>query len=185
MPDGNDYTLTRHNGEQAVAILDEVADIYVPAYAEPPYEPHPMFSREEFTARTTRQAAREGFTIITVRTSDAALAGFSFGLPFAAGRWWRDISGSTPPPEIVNATKFSVIELVVAPPHRGRGLARRLLDTLLDGRPEQYAMLLAQPGTPAHEIYDHWGWVQVAKVQSHPGGETDDALMVELQKTTI
>lgn len=180
MLDGDDHTLTRLNGERAVAMLDEIAEVYVPAYAEPPYEPHPMFSREEFTARTTRQAAREDFTLITARTSDGDLAGFSFGLPFGAGRWWRDVSGSTPPPEIVNATKFSVIELVVATPHRGRGLARRLLDTLLDGRPEQYAMLLAQPDTPAHKIYDHWGWTQVAKVQSHPGGDIDDALILKL-----
>ncbi|WP_433227723.1 GNAT family N-acetyltransferase [Actinomadura formosensis] len=142
MPDGDGYTLARHNGEQAVAMLDEVARVYVPAYAEPPYEPHPMFSRVEFTARTTRQAAREGFTLIAARTGEGELAGFSFGLPFAAGRWWRDVSGSTPPPEVVNAAKFSVIELVVAAPHRGRGLAGRLLDALLDGRPEQYAMLL-------------------------------------------
>lgn len=45
---------------------------------------------------------------------------------------WRDVSGSTSPSEVVNAAKFSVIELVVAAPHRGRGLAGRPLD----GRPE-------------------------------------------------
>ncbi|TDD72116.1 GNAT family N-acetyltransferase [Actinomadura darangshiensis] len=179
MPDDG-YTLTRHDGERTVAMLDEIAEVYVPAYAEPPYEPHPMFSREEFIPRTTRQTTRKGFTLIGVRKGDGELVGFSFGLHFVAGSWWRDVSGSAPPQEIVDAAKFSVIELVVAAPHRGRGLARRLLGALLDGRPEQYAMLLAQPDSHARTIYAHWGWKQVAVVQSYPGGDIDDVLVLSL-----
>ncbi|MBO2448368.1 GNAT family N-acetyltransferase [Actinomadura barringtoniae] len=180
MPDENQYALTRLNGSDALLLLDEVAEIYVPAYAEPPYEPHPMFSREAFVERTTRQANRDGFVLVAARSHAGELAGFSFGLPFGAGRWWRDVSGSTPPEEVVSASKFSVIELVVAAEHRGRGLARRLLNELLEGRPEQYAMLLAQPDAPARAMYDRWGWTEVAKVQSQPGADIDDALVLKL-----
>lgn len=161
-------------------MLDEIADLYVPAYAEPPYTPHPMFSRESFIERTTRQAADPGFILVTARTPTAVLAGFSFGLPFEAGKWWRDVSGSVPPPDIAAAPKFAVIELVVAQAHRGRHLAHRLINALLEERPEQYAMLLAEPGTPAHQMYARWGWTAAAKVQSQPGADTDDALVLRL-----
>ncbi|MFC9971481.1 GNAT family N-acetyltransferase [Spirillospora sp. NPDC127200] len=180
MPDGVSHTLNRHDGQQARDMLGQLADLYVPAYAEPPYKPHPMFSREAFLERTTRQTHRDGFTLITAHAAAQQLAGFAFGFTLAPGRWWRDVSGSTPPADIVNASKFAVVELVIAPPHRDQGLARRILNALLDGRPEQHAVLLAQPDTPARVIYAHWGWTEIAKVQSQPNAETDDALTLKL-----
>ncbi|XVQ15116.1 N-acetyltransferase family protein [Spirillospora sp. CA-255316] len=168
MPEGTGYTLTRHDGKDTMAMLEEVTAIYLPAYAEPPYNGQPLYSREKFTERTTAQAQDPQFRLIAARTREGELAGFSFGLPFGVGRWWHDVSGSKPDPGIVEAPKFSVIELVVAAAHRGQGLARRLMDALLDGRPEAYAMLLAHPEARARAIYDRWGWTEVAKVQTGP-----------------
>lgn len=180
MAEGTAYTLSRHDGQKTISMLNEIADVYVPAYQEPPYEPHSMFSRESFLERTARQASRDGFQLVAARTIENRLVGFSFGLPFESSRWWRDVSGSTPPPEIVTASKFAVIELVVESSHRGQGLARRLLDSLLEGRAEKYAMLLAEPGTRARDMYARWGWEQVAQVQSQPGAEIDDVLVQRL-----
>ncbi|WP_051468749.1 GNAT family N-acetyltransferase [Actinomadura oligospora] len=182
MPNGADYTFTKHDGSATLAMLDEIATVYVPAYADPPYKPHPMFSLEGFTERTTSQAKRDGFSLIAARSPDGDLAGFSFGLPFEAGRWWRDASGSMPPAEVVQAPKFAVIELVVASPHRGRGLAHRLINTLLEDRPEPYATLLANTDAPARRMYERWGWNKVADVQSYPGADKDDALILRLRK---
>lgn len=181
MPNGADYTFTKHDGPATLAMLDEIADVYVPAYAEPPYKPHPMFSREGFTDRTTDQAKRDGFSLVAARTHEGSLAGFSFGLPFEAGRWWHDASGSMPPAEVVQAPEFAVIELVVASPHRGQGLAHRLINALLEERPEPYATLLANSGAPARRMYERWGWNKVSNVQSYPGADIDEALILSLR----
>lgn len=58
-----------------------------------------------------------------------------------------------------------MIELVVHPDQRDRGLGRTLLDMLLEQRTERYAVLLAEPTALARQIYHRWGWQQITAVQ--------------------
>jgi GNAT superfamily N-acetyltransferase len=183
MPERTGYTLHRHDGQETLTMLEEIASIYLPAYSEPPYNSQPLYSREKFAERTTAQAQDPEFTLIAARAQQGELAGFSFGLPFGAGRWWHDVSGSKPTPEIVEASKFSVIELVVATAHRGQGIAHRLIDALLDGRRDDYAMLLAHPEARARRMYERWGWSEVAKVQTRVDTDPADALVLKLAST--
>jgi GNAT superfamily N-acetyltransferase len=174
-------TLTRHNGAQTLPMLEELSDVYVPAYSQPPYNPNDsIHSRAAFIERTTRQASDPGFVLIAARSSAGALVGLAFGLPFEEDRWWYDVSGSTPPDEIRKAVKFAVIELVVASEFRGQGLSTRLMDALLDGRPEPFAMLLSEPNASARAIYDRWGWRPVSQVQSGADTGVDDVLVLNL-----
>lgn len=167
---------TRRNGEQTLALLAELFKVYQEVYAGELYSDDPIFSREQFMARTTDQARREGFELVTLH-ADNALAGFSFGLPFSAGRWWAE--ASTPPEHILQATKFAVIELGVKPAFRGQGWGKALLDTLLSQRPEAYATLATIPESPAQAMYQRWGWYKVGVI----GGEGPlmDAMVGELQ----
>jgi GNAT superfamily N-acetyltransferase len=152
------------DGDAAEGMVDELGDLYEDAYAEPPYDGGALFSRARFLERTRRQCLNLGFSIVT-RREDTVLTGFAFGFPFEAGRWWAGVTQPTPPRELVDQPTFAVIELVVGRPWRSRGIARRLLETLLARRPEPYAVLLAEPAAPARRMYDRWGWEHVADVR--------------------
>jgi len=168
-------TYTRHSGEQALAMLPELTDIYLAARVNNPQRDDPLFSRPQFVARTEKQAHSPGFELVTVHVAES-LAGFSFGLPFAAGRWWAD---ATPPPEpVLKATKFAVIELDIHPSHQGQGLSRPLLDALLTPRSEDYATLAAIPGASPQAMYERWGWYKAGTIGGE--GPAMDAMLKDL-----
>ena len=94
-----EVTFEQHTGEQTLAMLDDLTDLYVEIHS---------------------------------------------------GRW----SDSTPPPgEVLESSKFAVIELDVRRSHRGQGLGGKLLEKLLEDRPEKYATLAAIPNSLAHGMY--------------------------------
>ncbi|MFC4052129.1 GNAT family N-acetyltransferase [Actinomadura syzygii] len=165
----------RYTGEQALTMLPKIADIYLAARINSPERDDPLFSRPEFIGRTEKQARSPGFELVTVRVADS-LAGFSFGLPFPAGRWWAD---ATPPPEhVLQTAKFAVIELDIHHSHQGQGLSRPLLDALLTQRTEGYATLATIPGSPAQAMYERWGWYKVGIIGGE--GPVMDAMLKDL-----
>lgn len=154
----------RHDGDDIDQHLTEIGELYEKVYAEPPYHSGPLFTRDRFRQRTDSQKQVPGFALVAAYAGPV-LVGFTFGLPFGAGRWWGGTSNPEPPAEVVDASKFAVIELVVHSDWRGRGLGRALLGALLDQRTERYAILLAEPTAPARQIYARWDWKQVCEVQ--------------------
>jgi GNAT superfamily N-acetyltransferase len=158
--------------------LDELADIYTEVYAEPPYKSGELWSQHSFIDRTRRQAGRDGFTFLSALV-DERVVGFSFGLPFAAGAWWSG-DATEPSEELRAASKFAVIELVVRKPWRRIGIGRQLIDRLLDGRAEQYAILTALPDAEARRMYENWGWVQTGTAHHTPESPVLDALALPL-----
>lgn len=176
------FTLHRHDAEQARELIDELADAYLVGYADDPDVGHSVYARDEFVQRTSRQALSLGFTLVVVRDDEAALQGFSFGLPFQAGRWWGGEQQIAPPDELVRVAKFAVIELVVLPPARGQRLATRLLREVLRDRPEPWAMLLADQSGHARTMYDRWGWTPAGTVRPAPDVPPLDVLAFPLQQ---
>lgn len=176
------FTLRRHGVEQARELIDELADAYLVGYADDPDVGHSIYARDEFVRRTGRQAQSPGFTLIAARDDEAALQGFSFGLPFQAGRWWGGQQHTPPPDELVRAEKFAVIELVVLPPARGQRLATRLMREVLEDRPEPWAMLLADQSGPARAMYDRWGWKPAGTVRPAADVPPLDVLVLPLQQ---
>ena len=174
-----EITMERIGGADVRAMFDEILAVYLEVYAEPPYSSGPLFHADAFTGRTHAQAPQKGFACVTARDPDRALAGFAFGLPFGPGRWWAG-RATPPPPQILGAWKFAVIELVLRRPWRGRGIGRRLHDTLLSGRPEQYAILTAAPEAPARQMYARWGWTQIGTAHHTPDSPVLDALVLSL-----
>jgi GNAT superfamily N-acetyltransferase len=172
-------TYARHTSEQALVMLGELTDLYLETHSEESYHDDPLFSRSQFVERTENQAGHEGFELVTVRAGDV-LAGFSFGLPFAAESWWA--ACTQPPEHILRATKFAVIELDVRRAYRGHGWGKALLNTLLSKRPEAYATLATIPESPAHAMYERWGWYKVAVFTDAP---VMDAMVTELQAASL
>jgi GNAT superfamily N-acetyltransferase len=177
MPDA--VTTDVGDGAAAADMLDELTTLYAEVYAEPPYNETGPEHVAEFIERTTRQTQRPGFRIVWLRDG-STLAGFAFGFTMPSGAWWRG-DATTPPDEILAGEKFAVIELVVGPHWRGRGLARRLMNELLAGRHEPYAILTAVPSAPARRIYEHWGWQQVGTAHHTPDAAIMDQLVLPLR----
>jgi GNAT superfamily N-acetyltransferase len=170
---GLDYS--RHDGEAAITMMDDIADLYIDAHSGNPGEEDELFSRPSFISRTGSQARKPGFELVTA-TSDGALTGFSFGYPIPAGQWWSEC---TPPPrDVLDSAKFAVIELDVRQGLRGQGVGKRLLGTLLDGRAEKFATLAATPGSPAHAMYLRWGWSTAGEFCTPP---VMDAMIIALR----
>lgn len=176
------YHVTRGDSNLVLSLLDQMADLYVEVYAEPPYDSGPLWQRDAFLDRTRRQAARPGFAIVLAWSEDKELIGYSFGLPFEKGRWWSG-NASQPPDEVQSASKFALIELILRKPWRGRGIGRQMHDLLLAGRPEQYAILTAVPTSAARQLYQRWGWSQVGTARHTPDSPILDALVLHLPGT--
>jgi GNAT superfamily N-acetyltransferase len=174
-----DFRYSRH-GREAVEMLYEIAPLYEEVYGEPPYNSASLFERGEFLARTKRQLSVDGFTLILARTGNGELAGFSFGLPFGK-KWWSGL-GTPQPAELVDATKFAVIELVVHRSFRSMGVGRKLLDELLARRSEDFAILTSVPEAPAHAMYLRWGWSAVGTSTAKPDAPVMDAMVLPLKQ---
>lgn len=169
-------------GEQ----LDEITDLYRAVYAEPPYSETPEdaadFRDRQFPAR----AQREGFRMVTARAA-GELIGFVFGhtLPHDTG-WWSGLLLPRPA-EFVKETgdrSYAVIELVVRADWRRRGVARRMMQALLAGRPEERAVLLVRPDAPAAvATYAAWGWQRVGPLRPWDTAPMYDAMVLDLHRS--
>jgi GNAT superfamily N-acetyltransferase len=156
----SDLAYNRNAGEQALAMLEEITDLYDEIHAEGD-EQGGIFSHASFIARTTSQARIAGFELVTVTLGDL-LVGFGFGHPFPAGRWWGGCRPA-PPREILDSSKFAVIELDVRQSYRRQGIGKTLLEILLDERGEAFATLASTPGSIANSMYKRWGWYKVGE----------------------
>ncbi|WP_035698770.1 GNAT family N-acetyltransferase, partial [Glycomyces tenuis] len=59
---------------------------------------------------------------------------------------------------------FALVDLAVAEPHRGRGIGRGLIETLLSSRGESRAVLTVQPTAQRTQaIYRHLGWKRMGR----------------------
>jgi len=99
-----------------------------------------------------------------------------------AGAWWAR-ADQEPPASIRDVDKFAVMEWIVHPDGRGRGIGAELVRRLLDGRPEGYATLASDPRSPARKIYERAGWRQVAR-SILSWGPAMDILILDISTTT-
>lgn len=165
----------RCSGEQTLAMLDEITELYDMINGEFSYYSDPIFGKASFVKRTKHQARRDGFDLVVAR-ANGRLIGFSFGLPFSPGGWWAD--AELPAEEILNASKFAVVELDLHSDYRGKGLGKELLNRLLEGRREEFATLAAMTESPAYAMYLHLGWRKVGEIGGE--GPVMDALLIPL-----
>lgn len=145
----------------------EFREVYHQVYREPPYG-EDQAAADGFAAQLAEHAALPGFCASTVHAGDGALAGFAYGV-LRDGRWWHPRAAS-PRPADLRGPLFYVYELALVRQMRGLGYGRALLDLLLAGRTEPFAVLAASRGAPAHALYRRWGWTQVGRLTGPPHG---------------
>lgn len=170
--------LRRCGPTEAATMLDRLVEVYRDARQDPEFD-GPLWTREAFLDRASSQVRNPGFELVTGEVG-GEIVGIAFGVPFQPGQWWAG-KGTSPPPEVLAATRFAVIELDVRKVWTGRGLGHALLDELLDGRPEEMAMLTTRPATRTRAMYDRWGWREVAESQP-PNGPVMHTLVLPLRK---
>jgi ribosomal protein S18 acetylase RimI-like enzyme len=139
-----------------------------------------------------RHAANPGFRALAVftqgRPGDTAtpqvLAGFIYGFHGRSGQWWHDTVAaalaSLDPPMATAwlADSFEVAELHVLPAYQGRGIGRRLLLELSDGRPERTVVLSTHDAeSPARKLYRSVGFADLLAGFYFSGGDSPYAVM--------
>ncbi|WP_341719911.1 GNAT family N-acetyltransferase [Micromonospora sp. FIMYZ51] len=164
------------HSEVSPAWVDALGDLYATVYAEPPYCEGPDEVRG-FRAGLPEEATRPGFALITAHDGDT-LVGAAYGWTMERGRWWKR-ADRQPPADVLDADKLAVLEWLVRPAHRRRGVGAELLRRLLDGRPEPYATLASNPESAARDIYERAGWVQVGESET-PWGAHMHLLVLRL-----
>lgn len=178
---GDTFVRIDRAGERAAELAPALIDIYSAVYAEPPY-----FWGEEHTELFVRwfagQRMAPGFDLVVAHADDE-IVGFSFGVTLRPDTpWWSTVT--TPvDAELITETPgrtFALVELLVLRPWRRRGVARRLHDQLLEGRPEQRATLTVLPeAEPAQHAYRAWGWRWVAQKSNPLPGEPVFDVMIK------
>jgi GNAT superfamily N-acetyltransferase len=155
-------TWTLADAESARPVTDEIRDLYATVYAEPPYNEGPEHVRQ-FGRWWKEHLDQVGFTLATARDGNR-LVGAVYGHTMPPGKWMEP-DADEPPAELREAKKLFVVEWMVLPGHRGRGVGRRLLAMLLADRSEPYAVLAANPAAPARRLYERMGWQQHGQIR--------------------
>ncbi|SUA48670.1 Acetyltransferase (GNAT) family [Nocardia africana] len=170
MSDEQTVTVTVVSADDVLTHMDAISHLYQAAFSAPPFV-WPEGEKERQRAMLQRLAGRPTFGA-ALAFAGTELIGFVYGDTLTVGtNWWE---GFTTPvgPEVMRerlGRTFAVIDLAVREDWRRRGVGRRLMDTLLDGRPEERATLAVQPqSTGSHAFYAAVGGWEVVGRQHVP-----------------
>jgi GNAT superfamily N-acetyltransferase len=138
-----------------------LANIYLAAYGDPSL-PESQLDADNFVHSTiSRHSRRKGFRLV-LATSDGHTSGYAYGFTGRHGQFWSDWLAGTAPADIVETwvgDHFELVDIVVDPAHRGQGVAGLLHDHLVEGLPQQKALLATTPDEgAAARLYAGRGW---------------------------
>lgn len=163
----------RHVGvREFTAALDTVIGIYAAAMRPP---------ADQLTGRTAimrNHATYPDFTCRFAQTPDGSVVGFCYGFHGSPGQWWHDVVRRALAERMGEQAAvtwfgdaFEIAEIHVHPDHQGKGVGRRALRSLCEGRPERTAVLSThdQP-TAARHLYAALGFTDLITKFAFPGG---------------
>jgi GNAT superfamily N-acetyltransferase len=179
-----ELVFTRYNADTARTIPDTVSLIHTDAYtgrASGEFDTDQAFM-ERFDAYTKKPT----FTMI-IGWQDGEPVGQTWGWPLdskAGGAWWAGLL-TEPEPGFTDedgTRTFAFSEIMVRQAWTGHGIAHRLHNELLSGRPETRATLLVRPeNTNAYRAYRKWGWHKAGELRpGWPDAPLMDVLVLSL-----
>ncbi|MEU7281270.1 GNAT family N-acetyltransferase [Streptomyces sp. NPDC045431] len=167
--------IERMDGAAAVRAEGAFKLIYAEAFAEPPYNETADDVAAAFR-RFPAQARNRAFRAALARAEDGEPIGMAYGHPLRPDAvWWDElIEPVTDDMRREDGQRtFGLMELAVRGPWRGRGVARRLHHTLLDGLGAERVLLNVHPANQvASAVYRAWGYRKIG--EARPGGEGAD-----------
>jgi ribosomal protein S18 acetylase RimI-like enzyme len=156
--------------------IEQFKAIYAAVFSRPPYNKGPEMA-DKFVEWVRQESTEPGFDFVQAVEYGVAI-GFAYGYSRPAGRWWA--GADRPAPAQVQAgPTFTVMDWAVLPDRRGKGVGRALMDELLAGRTEPYAVLTVNPDAAARRLCERLGWRHVAATQ--PGNSPGmDVMLLKL-----
>jgi predicted N-acetyltransferase YhbS len=145
--------------DEASSRIGQFKAVYAAVFCLPPYNETPE-AADAFAAGVADELTQPGFDFVAA-VEYGVVVGFVYGHQQAAGAWLPDADGPAPD-EVLSGPTFAVRKWAVLPDRRGAGVGRRLMDELLDGRDEGYAVTVVHPEAGARDLYQQWGWSSVA-----------------------
>jgi GNAT superfamily N-acetyltransferase len=173
--------ISRHTGEDAWTMRDELVDVHADARTD--LLGQPFYTPERFAERLENYVRAPGFDLVAGRL-DGQLIGYAFGSPLPVNTaWWDGLEDATDPDIAVETPRrtFAFRELLVRRTHQRRGYAQRLHDELLLHRPEERATLLVRSDNPARALYLRWGWYTVGFMRPFPDSPHFEAMVKPLR----
>ncbi|MFC6085680.1 GNAT family N-acetyltransferase [Sphaerisporangium aureirubrum] len=164
--------LRRTGPEGFTAALDTVIEIYTAAMRPP---------AEQLTGRQgimRNHATFPDFTCLLAETDGDVVAGFGYAFHGAPGQWWHDVVRRALEDRAGRdaglawfGDALEIAEIHVRPDYQGKGIGRRLVQGLCEGRAERTAVLSThdQP-TAARHLYRRLGFVDLLGAFVFPGG---------------
>ncbi|MFB4213226.1 GNAT family N-acetyltransferase [Shouchella sp. JSM 1781072] len=136
--------------------LAQAATLYTDVWQE---------DQEECLARFQKHATYPHFHSSAMMINEQMI-GFIYGYTSQKGQYYHDLLAN----HMDHATYlewlsncFEVVELLVHPTYRQRGIATTLLHQLLNKAPNQTALLTTQQeNMPARMLYEHEGWTLIS-----------------------
>ncbi|WP_169811063.1 GNAT family N-acetyltransferase [Nocardia amamiensis] len=150
--------------------FDGICELYDEAFSAPPFV-WPVDESQRHRQMLTKMIALQGFGIALAESGDT-LVGFVYGDTLTTNTGWWDGFQQPVHPDVTRewpGRTFAVIDLAVQKSARRHGIGRRLLDTLLDSRPEQRVTLAVQPqAEDSHAFYRAIGGWRLVGRQTTP-----------------
>ncbi|MFD5702928.1 GNAT family N-acetyltransferase [Streptomyces lasiicapitis] len=172
------------DGSQAARGESAFRLVYAEVFAEPPYSE----GEEDVTATFRRfrsQTGKSAFRGAVARTHDGEPVGIAYGYPLSAKtRWWNQLTTSVPDDmrREDGRRTFGLMELAVRAPWRGRGIARRLHDAVLDGSEAERVLINVHPESKAAlAAYRAWGYQKVGEAQPWADAAPHDVMLLDLR----
>lgn len=147
--------LARHDAGAAAAYRDRILALWPSVF-------EPVVDEEVWrTSFWEQHRGRADFRLVTAEEGEELL-GFAWGYTGERGQWWAEMVHSAlgAAGDAWVGGHFEVVELAVAPAHRGRRLGAALFDALLADLPHERALLQTDedPDSPGHRLYLRRGW---------------------------
>lgn len=178
------FSVENLDGPAAMLAEDAFRFIYAEVFAEPPY-----WETEDDVSATFRrfgsQTRKPTFRSALARSADGEPVGIAYGYPLGPNTgWWDQLT--TPVPDNMRREDghrtFGLIELAVRAPWRGRGIARRLHDAVLDGTEAERVLLNVHPESKAAvAAYRAWGYQKVGEARPWEGADLHDVMLLDLR----
>ncbi|MFJ7206094.1 GNAT family N-acetyltransferase [Streptomyces sp. NPDC098789] len=159
--------------------------IYAEVFAEPPYN-ETEDDAVEALRRLSSQLHRATFRAALARTQDGDPVGMAYGWAVPPDTvWWDELTVpvSADMRREDGHRTFGLMELAVRAPWRGRGIARRLHEALLEDNGAERVLLNVQPGSKAAvAAYRAWGYRTIGEAEPREvGGNPREVMLLDLR----
>lgn len=163
-----------------LATLDGLVTVYAAAMGAKPDELPTRLAIME------RHAGNPGFRALAVADSgQSRIVAFAYGFTGLSGQWWHDVvrAGITASAGPAAASHWlddvlEIAEVHVHPDYQARGIGRRMMFALTEGRTDRTVLLSTRDAqTPARRLYRSLGFADLLTGFQFPGGGPPYAVM--------